>query len=69
LVHPLKKARLDAGLSVNELSERVGISRQMIYFLEAGQQRGSVDTWLKISEVLNRPMDELVGGQEKAVAG
>ena len=69
LIHPLRKARLDADLSARELATRVGVSRQLIYALEEGVRRGSLETWLKISQELNVPVDELVGGQEKAKAG
>jgi hypothetical protein len=37
--------------------------------LEGGQQRGSLETWLKISEVLGQPVNELVGDQGKVAAG
>lgn len=69
MVHPLRKARLDADLSVSELAHRVGVSRQLIYALEEGIRRGSLETWLKISQELDVPVNELVGGQEKVKAG
>jgi len=69
LVHPLRKARLDADLSVRELAHRVGVSRQLIYALEEGVRRGSLETWLKISQELDVPVNELVGDQEKVKAG
>ena len=69
MVHPLRKARLDADLSVRELAHRVGVSRQLIYALEEGVRRGSLETWLKISQELDVPVNELVGDQEKVKAG
>jgi len=69
LVHPLRKARLDADLTVSELADRVGVSRQLIYALEQGIRRGSLETWLKISQALDVPVDTLVGDQGKVSAG
>ena len=61
MVSSLRKARLSAGLSVIELADRAQVTRQLIYLLEEGSRKGSLDTWLKLSRVLDVPVDQLVG--------
>jgi predicted transcriptional regulator len=60
-MHPLRKARVDAGLSVSELSRISGVSPKSIYSLEEGHRKGSVDAWRRLSSALAVPMDEIVG--------
>jgi transcriptional regulator with XRE-family HTH domain len=60
-VHPLRKARTDAELSVAELAERAELSPPLIYSLEEGHRRGSVASWRKLSHALGVSINELLG--------
>ncbi|MFX0010719.1 MAG: helix-turn-helix transcriptional regulator [Candidatus Hermodarchaeota archaeon] len=46
-------------MSQLELADRVGVSRQTIYFLEKGNYNPSLTLSFKISEVLQKPLNEI----------
>jgi DNA-binding XRE family transcriptional regulator len=48
-IHPLKEYRQRAGLSVSDLAEKVGVSRQSIFRIEAGDQTPSLDLVSRIT--------------------
>lgn len=48
----LKKARLDAGFTLQQLSDAVGVSWQSLSYYESGERRPSPDVAIKIGEVL-----------------
>jgi transcriptional regulator with XRE-family HTH domain len=60
-MHPLRKARADASLSVAELARISGVSSKSIYSLEEGHRKGSIDAWRRLAGALGVPMDEIVG--------
>ncbi len=43
----------------SELADRVGVTRQTIYFLEKGSYNPSLTLSFKISEVLKKPLNEI----------
>lgn len=51
----LQKARIYRGLSVDELSKELHVTRQRIYQLESGNETPSVETMLAITEKLKFP--------------
>lgn len=53
----LRALRQAAGLSVIELAERVGLSRQAVYRFEAGADRPSVETAQKLAAALGQTLD------------
>ena len=48
----LKDARLEAQLSLNELSKRAGLNRMAISFIEKGERVPSLDTFFRIAAAL-----------------
>lgn len=48
----LKEARLEAQLSLNELSKRAGLNRMAISFIEKGERVPSLDTFFRIAAAL-----------------
>ncbi|QPI89304.1 helix-turn-helix transcriptional regulator [Lacticaseibacillus paracasei subsp. tolerans] len=58
----LKRARERSGLTQEELAVKAGLSIAMVQSLEAGRRNGSTKTALKLSEVLNTSIDELLHG-------
>ena len=48
----LSKARIMAGYTVSEFSEKVGCSRQNMYMIESGKTRPTPKLSRKIAEVL-----------------
>lgn len=56
----IARARRDAGLTIDQMSEAVGVSRQTILNLGSGKYRGDLATWLKISRVVGVDLGELL---------
>ena len=57
----LKEKRLASGLTVREITERVGVSRQVYWCYETGKKKPSVETLEKLAEVYHTSTDELLG--------
>ena len=55
----LKAARAALDLSQSELAERVGVTRQTIGMIEAGDYNPMLNLCLKICHVLGKTLDEL----------
>jgi len=55
----IKEIRNNLCLSQQDLADRIGVSRQTIYFLEKGKYNPSLTISFKIAEVLNRPLNEI----------
>ncbi len=55
----IKEIRNKLCLSQQDLADRIGVSRQTIYFLEKGKYNPSLTISFKIAEVLNRPLNEI----------
>ena len=56
----LREERLKRGLSLNALAEKSGLSRQMVSYVEQEKRNPSLDTLLRISEVLQIKLDEIL---------
>jgi len=54
IVSSLTAARMEAGLSQQELANRIGTHKPNISRIESGQQNISLDTMLKIASALNK---------------
>lgn len=57
----IKHARLDMNLTQEQLAERVDISTSYIGRIERGERNLSLDILIKISNVLNIPIENLLG--------
>ena len=55
----LKLARIAADLSQQELAEKVGVTRQTIGMIEAGNFNPSIRLCISICRALNKKLDEL----------
>ena len=56
IVSSLISARLEAGISQQELANRIGTQKPNICRIESGQQNISVDTMLKIASALGKDL-------------
>jgi putative transcriptional regulator len=55
----IKIIRDELKLTQQDLADRIGVSRQTIYFLEKGKYNPSLTISFKIAEVLNKPLNEI----------
>lgn len=62
----LKRLRMDAWITQDELAARSGVSRPMISMLENGDQRGSPRTIPKLAKALGVEHRELLMGEKVA---
>ena len=76
IVQKLTQARLEKGLSQEQLAKRIGTQRSNICRIEKGTQNLSLDLMLKIAEALDKDVsvmleersstDEVMGAKQKA---
>lgn len=59
LRYALHGARAESGLTLEQLAERSGVSRQTLLNLGSGKYYGDLKTWLRISRALEVGLDEL----------
>lgn len=57
----LKICRENKRMTAKEVSEKIGVSKQAIYNMEAGASNPSVDTLMKLAELYNVRTDYLLG--------
>lgn len=55
----LKKFRMEAGLSQEELAASVGVRRETIVRLEAGKYNPSLKLAMDIAKTVGAPLDEI----------
>lgn len=56
----ISRARVKAGMTVEQLAEASGMSRQTVLNLGSGKYKGDLRTWLKVSRALGVSLDELL---------
>ena len=61
-MHPLRRARRDAGISVADLAQKVGVTKAAIYALEEGRNKGNIETWIRLAEALDSTVDKITEG-------
>lgn len=59
LVSKIKELREEQNLPQQELARLVDVSRQTIYYLEKGKYNPSLTLSFKISEIFNKPIEEI----------
>lgn len=47
----LKKARQDAGLTQQQMADKLGISERHYQYLESGARLGKIETWDKLEDL------------------
>lgn len=57
----IRKIREEISLSQDELAAKIGLPRPAISQIESGQRKVSADELLKLSEILNVPLGQLMG--------
>lgn len=57
----LKICRENKSMTAKEVSEKIGVSKQAIYNMEAGASNPSVDTLIKLAELYSASTDYLLG--------
>ena len=55
----IKNARIKQGLTQEELAEKIGVTRQTIYYYESGERTPKVEHLEKLSKVLKVSMNKL----------
>jgi transcriptional regulator with XRE-family HTH domain len=56
----LQEKREKRGLSLNAFAAKAGLSRQTVAFIERGQRNPTLETLLRLSEVLETDLDEII---------
>jgi transcriptional regulator with XRE-family HTH domain len=60
IARSLKEERIRQKLSLNLLSSRAGLSRQTVSFIEQEQRTPTVDTLLRLTEVLGIKLEDMI---------
>lgn len=63
----IRKARLQAHLTQEELAFRAGVSRQYVSLLELGQKSPTVDVLIRLCKAMGASAGEIVGRVEKTL--
>ena len=50
IAHPLRRYRLEAGLSLAQMAERIGVQRNTVWRWEAGKQSPPPKLWGRIRQ-------------------
>lgn len=65
----IKRLRLEKGYSINELSEKAGVSKSYLSYIERGiQQNPSLQVLSKLAETLNTNVEDLLE-QKRMIQG
>jgi len=62
----LKKERLRQKLSLNALAAKAGLNRQTVSFIEQEQRTPTIDSLLRITEVLKIELSDVLVGAKRA---
>lgn len=57
----LLRRRKEAGWTLDQLAERSSVARRSFVKLEAGESKGSVETWFKLAEAFDIEIGEMLG--------
>lgn len=60
----MKIARIECDLTQEQLAEKVGVARQTIGLIEAGNYNPGISLCIDICKALNKSLDELFWPQE-----
>jgi|LSQX01.2.fsa_nt_gb transcriptional regulator with XRE-family HTH domain len=59
----LKRARLLAGMTTQEVAQRLNVTRQTVYNWESGRVNPDIPTLLALSELYGKSVDYLLKGE------
>lgn len=61
------RARREAlGLSMNVVAQRSGLSQQMVSYVERGMRNPTLETLLRICDVLDTPLEDVIRRARKS---
>lgn len=63
----LREERERQGLSLSALSQRAGLSRQMVSYVEKEERSPTLDTLLRLTEALGLPLERLLEHARRAL--
>ena len=61
----LRREREKRGLSMNRVSERAGLSQQMVSYVERGMRNPTLETLLRIAAALNINLAKVIARAQK----
>ena len=64
----LKEERLRQKMSLNALSAQAGLNRQTVSFIEQEQRTPTIDTLLRLTDVLGIKLEDLIATARKRAA-
>lgn len=64
----LKKARLNRGLTLEQVAQKVSVTRSAMSMYENGKREVNYQMLLKLSSIYNVSIDYLLGNEEQSVA-
>jgi transcriptional regulator with XRE-family HTH domain len=64
----LQEERQRQNLSMNAVAERAGLSRQMVSYVEKEDRNPTLDTLLRITEVLGVELEQIIKQARRMVA-
>ncbi|MEG2001840.1 MAG: helix-turn-helix transcriptional regulator [Clostridia bacterium] len=56
----LKEKRLEAGLTLKQVSEQLGVSLKSVFNYERGDRRPNIEKLLKLSQMFNCSIEDLL---------
>ena len=56
----LKKARVEAGMTQQELADALGVNVRTYQYIEAGNRAGSVELWLEMGKLFGETIEHLL---------
>ena len=66
-VAEMLRARREAlGLSMNVVAQRSGLSQQMVSYVERGMRNPTLETLLRICDVLDTPLEDVIRRARKS---
>ena len=64
----LREERERQNISMNALAERAGLSRQMVSYIEKEDRNPTIDTLLRITDVLGVHLEKIIQQARKAAS-
>ena len=63
----LRNRRNTLGLSMNVVAQRSGLSQQMVSYVERGMRNPTLETLLRICDVLETPLEDIIRQARKGI--
>lgn len=63
----LRQLRLNRGMTQSQAAEQLGLTRQALSSYESGRTRPDIDTLMRLAEIYQTDLDEILYGQSRAL--